>query len=293
MKTIDLAQNSPEWLEFRRAKIGASDAPVIMGISPYKTPYQLYLEKVERIDQAQNSAMKRGQEMEAGARKAFEQMYESLYMDKVCVVPLVVQSEKHEWMIASLDGIDIEKGIAVEIKCPGPKDHEIARDGKIPDHYMPQLQHQLAVTGLERMFYFSYRNGEAFPVILECKRDEDMLKRMVEKEKEFMDCILHRQPPALTERDYEERYDMEFIELAMRYEVVKRQADQKAEEEQHLKDELIRLSSGKNCRGGKVKISQCCRKGAIEYGKIEQLQGIDLELYRKSPTKYTTVTLAS
>ena len=39
---VDLQQNTPEWLEFRRLRIGASDAPVIMEVSPYTTPYTLW-----------------------------------------------------------------------------------------------------------------------------------------------------------------------------------------------------------------------------------------------------------
>ena len=42
---IELTQNTPEWLEFRRKKIGASDAPIILEVSTWKTPYQLWLVK--------------------------------------------------------------------------------------------------------------------------------------------------------------------------------------------------------------------------------------------------------
>jgi predicted phage-related endonuclease len=41
-----MQQQTPEWLEFRKNKIGASDAPIIMETSPWKTPYQLWLEKL-------------------------------------------------------------------------------------------------------------------------------------------------------------------------------------------------------------------------------------------------------
>jgi len=43
---VILRQNTPEWLEVRKTKLGASDAPAILGISPYKTAYQLFLEKM-------------------------------------------------------------------------------------------------------------------------------------------------------------------------------------------------------------------------------------------------------
>lgn len=291
MKIIDLTQNSPEWLEFRRNKIGASDAPIILGISPFKTPYQLYLDKVEGVRQEQNAAMKRGQNMEAEARESFEKMYEMLYMNKIKVVPYVVQSECYDWMIASLDGIDIEKDVMVEIKCPGPKDHQLATEGKIPEHYIPQLQHQLFVTGYESMFYFSYRNGDGHPVLLEYKRDNEAMAKLIKEETKFIECIRSKTPPSLTDKDYEERFDLEFLDVAMRFARVKEELEQKSQEEQKLKDKLIELSNNKNCRGGRVKVSQCSRKGAIEYSNIEQLSGVDLEKYRKPSTKYSTVHL--
>lgn len=37
-----------KWLETRNAGIGGSDASVIMGLNPYKSPYQLWLEKRAR-----------------------------------------------------------------------------------------------------------------------------------------------------------------------------------------------------------------------------------------------------
>ena len=35
MRTINLAQGSPEWLAHRRTTRNASDAPAMMGVSPY------------------------------------------------------------------------------------------------------------------------------------------------------------------------------------------------------------------------------------------------------------------
>lgn len=45
MQFLNLLQNTQEWEKFRLQKIGASDAPIIMGVSPWKTPFQLWLEK--------------------------------------------------------------------------------------------------------------------------------------------------------------------------------------------------------------------------------------------------------
>ena len=69
-----MQQNTEEWLEFRRDKIGASDAPIIMGKSPWKTPHQLWEEKIGvRTSSYETAAMRRGKDLESEARKHFEQ----------------------------------------------------------------------------------------------------------------------------------------------------------------------------------------------------------------------------
>lgn len=83
-----------------------------------------------------------------------------------------------DWMMASLDGIDIDGQAILEIKCPGPSDHELAKAGKIPEKYIPQLQHQLAVTGLKLAYYFSFDGTDG--VIVEIERDEIFIAKIIE-----------------------------------------------------------------------------------------------------------------
>lgn len=147
---MNLTQNTPEWHEYRRKKIGASDAPIIMEASPWKTPYQLWLDKTCKMTSPSTLPQKRGLEMEEAARQSFEKM------TGMIMFPKVMEHSEIDWMMASLDGIDMEGTAIVEIKCPGQVDHDIAKQGEIPEKYIPQLQHQLAVTGLEMVYYFSF-----------------------------------------------------------------------------------------------------------------------------------------
>ena len=41
MKTHSLLQGSPEWLAYRSTHFNASDAPAMLGVSPYKTRTEL------------------------------------------------------------------------------------------------------------------------------------------------------------------------------------------------------------------------------------------------------------
>ncbi len=181
MKLINLTQNTPEWLEFRRKHIGASDAATIMGINPYRTSKALWREKVLGDQQKENSAMRWGKEKESEALRCFETMTHSL------VFPAVVLHPEIDWASASLDGLDIERNFIVEIKCPGAKNHQLAVDGFVPDHYYAQIQHQLACCDLDDAFYFSYDGNKG--VMIEVKRNKDFIEKMIDKEEIFWDSI--------------------------------------------------------------------------------------------------------
>ena len=47
-RIVQLTQGSPEWLEYRRSRRNASETAAVMGLSPWNTPYQLWLEKTGR-----------------------------------------------------------------------------------------------------------------------------------------------------------------------------------------------------------------------------------------------------
>lgn len=183
-----LIQGSPEWLELRKTKITATDASQIMGVSPWKTIHQLYKEKTGgKEPEKKTQAMQRGLDLEPNARALFS------IITGIEIEPKVIIKE---WQMASLDGIS-HCGQIVEIKCAGPRDHYIALEGKIPKHYYPQLQHQMHVCDVECMFYFSY-DGVAGVVVM-VDRDDEYIKRLIEKEWDFYQCLLTKTPPEKTE----------------------------------------------------------------------------------------------
>jgi putative phage-type endonuclease len=193
---VNLVQGSNEWLEFRRGKIGASDAPVILEQSPWATPYQLWLEKMELYCKPKNFAMQRGVALEPLARQAF--------MDYTghSVKPAVVQNPQYEWMIASLDGVTPDKRYAVEIKCAGKTDHAyVERKREPPKKYISQLQHQMYVVGLDMIYYYSFDGAQG--ICVEYYRDEDFIAQLLQKELEFWNNMLNFTPPEMIKRDYE------------------------------------------------------------------------------------------
>lgn len=273
-----LIQQSEEWLTFRRNKIGSSDAPIIMERSPWRTPYQLWLEKLSPTMQHTTNAMKRGLDLEEAARDKFEQM------TGLTVFPQVVQHPTIEFMIASLDGMTIEGNAIVEIKCPGREDQVNALRGKIPEKYYPQLQHQMEVCELDKAYYFSYDGEDG--VILEISRDDKYIKRMIQKEEEFWNCLQDFTPPQMTDKDFQYKSDDIWKAAAQEWVSVHKQLKACETRERELRDLLISMSQKQNSCGGGVKVSRFFRKGNIDYSQIPELLDLNLEQYRKDPTEY-------
>lgn len=271
-----LLQQTDEWLQFRKDKIGASDAPVILEVSPWKTPYQLWEEKVGvRENSFKSKSMQRGLDLEDKARDKFEEM------TGLCVFPTVVIHPENHWMMASLDGMDIGKNHIVEIKCPGKEDHELAKSGKIPQKYYPQLQHQLEVCGMDMVYYFSFDGEEG--VILELYREDKYIKKLVTKEKEFWECTQSFIPPAMSEKDFQVKSDDMWNEASHKWLRAQERLKEIENEEKELREILICMSNKKNCVGGGIKVSKVVRKGNVDYSRVHELNGVNLETYRKPP----------
>lgn len=271
-------QQSKDWHDLRKTKVGASDAPVIMQVSPWKTPYKLWEEKLGISEAYQNEAMKRGLGMEEHARQAFE------VKTGLIMFPQVVFHPKHEWMMASLDGMNIEQTAIVEIKCAGKADHNEAKAGKVPEKYYPQLQHQLEVTGLDMAFYYSF-DGQS-GIVIEVGRNTKYISSMVQEEFDFYKCMVNFLPPKMLEKDFEIREDEIWSQYACQYKEAQKALIEAEKKEKELKDHLISMANGRNTKGSGISCTKIIRKGNIDYSQIEYLQGVDLDKYRKGPTEY-------
>ena len=278
--TAALTQRTDEWLNFRKKGVGASDAPIIMGVSPWKTPFQLWQEKLDlRTPPTVNFIDK-----EEEARQFFQkEMGIEISQD-------IIIHRDVGWRFASLDGINRKHKILLEIKSSGEKDHNFVKTHrKAPEKYYPQLQHAIDVVGtqvehIDKCYYLSYVN-EHDNIILEIKRDDEYIKNLIKKEEDFFYCMKNFISPELTHKDYVlidnpmwEETVKELIELSDSISKLENR-------EKELKDILIAISEGCSCCGAGIKLCRSTRKGNIDYNRIEALKGIDLERYRKPPVE--------
>ncbi len=160
MKIIDLVQGSKEWHEYRSCRIGASDAPIIMGLSTYCTPSLLYKRKKGLAPpQKPTFAMQKGTDLEPVVRKDVQDFF---HLD---LQPLVVEMQEYPFLFASLDGCNLEKRFLSEIKVSKNLYGE-AKRGIIPPMYFCQMQHQMMVMGYDECIYFVSDDGFGFIHIL-------------------------------------------------------------------------------------------------------------------------------
>ena len=101
VKTADLS--SADWLRYRTMGIGGSDVSVIAGINPYRSVYQLWLEKTGQIEPAEsdNEYTHFGTILEPVVRKEFMARTGL----KVRQKHMLLQSVEHPFMLANLDGV--------------------------------------------------------------------------------------------------------------------------------------------------------------------------------------------
>ncbi len=184
---IDIPQQTDEWRQWRKTKIGSSDIASIMGVDPWCPAYKKWRIKMGLFDDSKTTpAMQRGIDMEPLARSAFEEEHGFL------MPSLVVQSTKYDWMISSLDGINFDRKETLEIKCPGKKTLDEARNGIIPENYYVQVQHQLYMSGFDLAYYYCF-DGEK-GITIEINRNDYMIDQILEKCIEFNDSLINMEP---------------------------------------------------------------------------------------------------
>src|ERR1019366_7484586 len=175
-----LRQNSNDWRDWRRGGLGSSDAPVVMGDSRWMMPRTLWEIKTHRSEEPERDSLatRRGRKLEAAARAAYEAETAEI-MEPHCL------SHDHlSWMRASLDGLNFDASLVLEIKCPlRSRDHALALEGQVPRHYYAQLQHQLEVSRARELHYWSFdgRRGALVKVM----PDHGYIERLVQAEVEF------------------------------------------------------------------------------------------------------------
>jgi putative phage-type endonuclease len=182
---ISLEQGTAAWLAWRHDGIGASEADAILGRNRWKSAASVLKEKSApaRTSSFTNAAMERGTALEPQARQHYQQRTGH------AVEPACLQSTAHPFLRASVDGICLANARLVEIKCGEKVYAHCARHGSVPDYYVGQLQHILAVTGYGGIDFWCYL-PDSPPHLIEVKRDDVFIAQMISAQARFWQQVM-------------------------------------------------------------------------------------------------------
>lgn len=184
-----------EWLNVRGGGIGSSDAAVAVGLSPYKSPLELWLEKTERQaapDLTNNDAVFWG--------STLEHIVATVYAERTGVkvrrINAVLQHPVYPFMLANLDRVvqhPTDGSGILEVKTAGLHSAQFWEES-VPESYQCQVLHQLAVTDKAWCDVAVLIGGQDFRVY-RIQRDDDKIADLIQREAKFWQCVTDDVPP--------------------------------------------------------------------------------------------------
>lgn len=197
---------------------------------------------------------------------------------------------------ASPDGIT-ESGELIEIKCPySLREQSVIAADFLASHpeYYAQMQWQMICADKPACFFVVWTTAGIDFVRVE--RESDWLGKNMPRIKEFWDLYkqtiadekLYAAMLASNKKEYVERDDDLFVFAAAAYQnaiAEQKLAEEKVEE---ARKKLLEICT-ENTKGAGITVYKSERKGAVDYKKIPQLEGVDLEQYRKKSAQVWTI----
>lgn len=195
-----------QWLERRKHGIGGSDASAVLGLNKYATPYTVWLLKTGRTepdDLSENQKVYWGTVLEPVIAEEFARRHQEFYIKEPGAM---YQSEEYPFMLASVDRvicewsedeIGMKEAGILEIKTCGERAKADWEDG-VPDYYLAQVNHYLAVTGFSFAYVAVLIAGQEYREY-KIERDQEDIDYLIEKESEFWyEYVMTDKVPPLT-----------------------------------------------------------------------------------------------
>lgn len=179
---------SKEWHDARLKGIGGSEVGAVLSLPPYGCARKLWYEKRETLPDFKpeiNPAMQRGMMLEDIVRE----IYQEQTGNTVGQVD-ALESIKHSFMLGNVDGIitnpdNILSTGVLEIKCPSVRNYNQIKRNGIPESYLLQGAHYMYVADEQWMEYAIFCSDMWELLVVPVKRDEELIKLIIEEEERF------------------------------------------------------------------------------------------------------------
>lgn len=182
----DAEKDHDKWLRTRDMGIGGSDAAVIMGLNPYKSPYQLWMEKTGQAappDLSGNPYIYWGTKNEANIADWFQEE-----TGKKVRKLGTLQNRTYPFMLANVDRQVLGENAGLEIKTAGVRHYKEWKGDEIPDAYYCQCLHYMAVTGSD-YWYIAVLLGGNESMWKRIDRNEEDVQTLISHEREFWSFV--------------------------------------------------------------------------------------------------------
>lgn len=288
----NLEQGTPEWIEFRRNCVTATDIAAICNVDgSFKNKKEVIQEKLgfdSAISDYQKKIFQDGHEFEDSART---RLNESGYNFK----PAIVISSVNDRLMASLDGLDVEKELVLEVKSVTTESRFKAYCDRIPAMYMAQVQFQLFCTGFKKALVVFCFGDEARGQ--EVQADPIVQKIYYEAAVKFlaeMDELKAANLPAANQT-LANSGDTEMLTNLLQQEaLLKQDLDAVKNMIDSIANKLLKQYGATKLENDLVSIQTIERQGNIEYKSIPELEKLSetyLNAFRKKGTTYTQTKL--
>ena len=288
-KDENMEQLSPEWFEARKGMITGSRVGGILGLAPYQTREDVMRAMVREYHGAEtefkgNPATEYGTNNEPYAIAD----YELLEGSKIQEVGFL-RHPGIEWLGASPDGV-IDDETIIEIKCPyGLRNDKRPKFKSIKDlpHYYAQMQIEMMCAGADRCYFMQWTPVDYYidTVRLDYHWIGVNLPKLEDFHKEYLKAIekpLEYMQPKVKELTRDD--------IAREYAAAKEAVAEANCLLDEIKDRMIALAGdNKNVKISGIPVNKITRKGAVQYKKIPELDGVDLEQYRGKDSTYWKV----
>lgn len=195
--TIEMSRR--EWLKQRRKGIGGSDAAAIVGMNKWKSPVEVYLEKIgeaPEVDEMSEAAYF-GILLEDVVAKEFTERTGL----RVRRRNAILQHPEHSFMLANVDRLIVGERVGLECKTASEYMKDEWKGEEVPAPYLIQCQHYMAVTGYDAWWIAVLIGGNKF-VYKKIERDEELIDYLIDIEKHFWENHVEKRiPPAFDGSD--------------------------------------------------------------------------------------------
>jgi len=184
-------------LEERRTGVGGSDAATVLGINPFTTAYELYLDKLGEAPPEDENFLKEARYWGGVLEQPVSDRYAEETGYKIQKANQLIRSKEHPFMIANIDRkvVGEERRIGFEAKTAArPDGWGESGSNEIPPYIMCQVQHYLAVTGYD-LWDLAVLIGNRDFRMYRISPIEKIIADLIDAEEEFWDRVTNGVPP--------------------------------------------------------------------------------------------------